>query len=277
MWVDRKHLFIGGEWVTPASNARIDVINATSEESLGSVPEASSRDVDRAITAARRALDSGWRSSAPSERAAALSRFADTLERRAPEIARAVSVQNGMPLSLSEQFEGGYAVALARYYGSLAGELRVEERRRSPLGFDTLVRRDPIGVVGAIVPWNYPVVLTLTKLAPALASGCTIVIKPSPGTVIDGFIPYGDEDEAVAIANDSDYGLGGTVWSKDQERATQIARRVATGTIGVNGYVIDFAAPFGGVKQSGLGREFGHEALAGYQQLKSLYLPGSTG
>jgi aldehyde dehydrogenase (NAD+) len=82
---------------------------------------------------------------------------------------------------------------------------------------------------------------------------------------------------AVAIANDSDYGLGGTVWSKDQERATQIARRVATGTIGVNGYVIDLAAPFGGIKQSGLGREFGPEALAGYQQLKSVYLPGYTG
>jgi acyl-CoA reductase-like NAD-dependent aldehyde dehydrogenase len=119
MWVDRKHLFIGGEWVTPASNARIDVINATSEESLGSVPEASPQDVDRAVTAARRALDSGWRTSAPSERAAALSRFADALEKRAPEIARAVRVQNGMPLSLSEQFEGGYAVALARYYGWL--------------------------------------------------------------------------------------------------------------------------------------------------------------
>jgi geranial dehydrogenase len=104
MWVDRKHLFIGGEWVTPASSSRIDVINATSEESAGSVPEASSQDVDRAVTAARHALDSGWRTSAPSERAAALSRFADALEKRAPEIAHAVSVQNGTPLSLSEQF-----------------------------------------------------------------------------------------------------------------------------------------------------------------------------
>src|ERR1700736_6564895 len=108
MWVDRKHLFIGGEWVTPASNARIDVINATSEGGLGRVPGASSQDVDRAIPAARRAPASGWRPSAPPERAAALGRVADALERRAPEIARAVSVQNGMPLSLSEQFEGGY-------------------------------------------------------------------------------------------------------------------------------------------------------------------------
>jgi len=479
MLVDRRYLFIGGEWVAPASTARINVINAATEASLGSVPEASFADVDRAVTAARNAFDGGWSTSGASERAAALARFADALEKRSPEIVRAVSAQNGMPLSLSEQFEGGYAVALARYYGSLAAEMRVEDRRRSPLGFDTLVRRDPIGVVGAIVPWNYPVVLCLTKLAPALAAGCTIVIKPSPGTVIDAFlladaaeeaglpkgvvnwvpgdrdvgqylvthkgidkvaftgstaagrwigetcgrmlrpvslelggksaaiilddadlttvvqglhfaslanngqtcaactrilapegrypevvdalrtmvsalvvgdpldhatqvgplassahrdrveayiakgradgarvvigggrpkqqargwfvsptvfadvdnrstiareeifgpvlavIPYRDDDDAVAIANDSDFGLGGTVWSKDAGRATQIARRVATGTIGVNGYVIDFAAPFGGVKQSGLGREFGPEALSAYQQLKSIYLPG---
>jgi acyl-CoA reductase-like NAD-dependent aldehyde dehydrogenase len=107
MWVDRKHLFIGGEWVSPASSARIDVINATSEETLCSVPEAGSQDVDRAVSVARHALDSGWRASTPSERGAALSQFADALEKRAPEIARAVTMQNGMPLSLSEQFEGG--------------------------------------------------------------------------------------------------------------------------------------------------------------------------
>ena len=87
-------------------------------------------------------------------------------------------------------------------------------------------------------------------------------------------IKYDSDDEAVKIANDSDYGLGGTVWSSDPDRAIRVARQVQTGTIGVNGYVIDLNAPFGGVKASGLGREFGPEALAGYQQLKSIYLPG---
>jgi geranial dehydrogenase len=86
-------------------------------------------------------------------------------------------------------------------------------------------------------------------------------------------IKYRDEDEAVKIANDSEYGLGGTVWSSDSKRAQKIARRVQTGTIGVNGYVIDLAAPFGGIKASGLGRELGPESLAAYQQIKSVYLP----
>jgi geranial dehydrogenase len=86
-------------------------------------------------------------------------------------------------------------------------------------------------------------------------------------------IRYGSEDEAIAIANDSDYGLGGTVWSSDNDRAIDVARRVITGTVGINGYVIDMNAPFGGVKNSGIGREFGPEAIAAYQQLKSVYLP----
>ncbi|WP_217574999.1 aldehyde dehydrogenase family protein, partial [Streptomyces sp. GbtcB7] len=85
-------------------------------------------------------------------------------------------------------------------------------------------------------------------------------------------IPYGDTDEAVRIANDSDYGLGGTVWTADPDRGAQVARRIHTGTIGVNGYLPDTAAPFGGVRASGLGRELGPEGLAAYQQLKSIYL-----
>jgi geranial dehydrogenase len=87
-------------------------------------------------------------------------------------------------------------------------------------------------------------------------------------------IPYDGEDEAVKIANDSEYGLGGTVWSADVEHATQVARRIASGTVGINGYLPDLNAPFGGVKASGLGRELGPESLASYQQLKSTYLPG---
>ena len=85
-------------------------------------------------------------------------------------------------------------------------------------------------------------------------------------------IPYRDEEEAIQIANDSEYGLAGTVWSADSTRAQQVARRVQTGTIGINGYGLDPAAPFGGVKASGLGREMGPESLAEYQLLKSIYL-----
>ncbi|MEU1274598.1 aldehyde dehydrogenase family protein, partial [Streptomyces sp. NPDC005799] len=84
-------------------------------------------------------------------------------------------------------------------------------------------------------------------------------------------LPYDDVDDAVRIANDSDYGLGGTVWSADKDRALDVARRVQTGSIGVNGYALDLGAPFGGVKASGLGRELGPEGLAAYQQFKSIY------
>jgi aldehyde dehydrogenase (NAD+) len=86
-------------------------------------------------------------------------------------------------------------------------------------------------------------------------------------------IGYDDVDHAVAIANDSDYGLGGSVWTADPERGLDVARRVQTGSIGVNGYALDPGSPFGGVKASGMGRELGPEGLAAFQQLKSIYLP----
>jgi geranial dehydrogenase len=476
--VHHKSFFIDGTWTAPASSKRIDVIGANDGAVIGSVPDGSEADIDRAVAAARRALDGGWGETTPAQRADYLSRFAAALEKRGERLSRAVSIQNGMPLALSEQLEGAYVVGLLRYYSALAGALVVEERRPSPMGFDTLIRKGPVGVVGGIVPWNFPVVLSMMKIGPALATGCTIVLKPSPGTVLDCYvvaeaaeeagipagvinwvpggrelgaylvshpgvdkvaftgstgagrkvaevcgrllrpvslelggksaaiilddakmedvlpglhfasfgnngqicalssrilapasrydevvealaglasslkvgssldkstqigplasqehrarvegyiakgksearlvvgggrpkgvgdgwfveptifadvsnkatiaqeeifgpvlavIKYRDEDEAVKIANDSEYGLGGTVWSSDSKRAQAVARRVQTGTIGVNGYMIDIASPFGGIKASGLGRELGPESLAAYQQIKSIYLPG---
>jgi acyl-CoA reductase-like NAD-dependent aldehyde dehydrogenase len=84
-------------------------------------------------------------------------------------------------------------------------------------------------------------------------------------------ISYADEDDAIALANDSDYGLGGSVWSADPDRARRVARRVRTGTVGINGYLPDPAGPWGGVKSSGLGRELGPGAITAYQNLKTLY------
>jgi geranial dehydrogenase len=97
-------------------------------------------------------------------------------------------MQNGMPYQISSQFENAYAVGMLRYYGALAQGLVVEERRPSPMGFDSLIRREPTGVVAGIVPWNYPVTLSVTKIGPVLAAGCTLVLKPSPGTPLDCFI-----------------------------------------------------------------------------------------
>lgn len=479
MSTNHQSFFIDGKWTVPATSNRIQVVSANTEEILGSVPEGSEADIDRAVAAARRAFTQGeWANSTPADRSAALNRFADALEKRIPLMAQTVSAQNGMPINISEQLEAGYVVALVRYYAGLAATLQLEESRPSPLGSTTLVRREPIGVIGAIVPWNFPIILSMMKIGPALAAGCTMVLKPSPETVLDCYliaeaaeeaklppgvlnwvpggrelgaylvshpgidkvaftgstnagraiaqacgkllrpvslelggksaaivlpdanldavtggllsafmlnngqacfsctrvlapasrykevvdaiggavgsfvvgnaldratqvgpmassvhrgrvesyiakgkteatlvtgggrpagldkgwyvqptvfadvdnsatiareeifgpvlsiIKYNDEEEAIRIANESEYGLGGTVWSTDIEHATQVARRVQTGSIGINGYLPDLNAPFGGVKASGLGREMGPESIGGYLQYKSIYLLG---
>jgi aldehyde dehydrogenase (NAD+) len=480
MQVSYDSLFIGGEWVRPSSTARIDVTSSSTEEHIGSVPEAAEADVDAAVAAARRAFDDpdGWSQWEPSARAAALARLAAELETRAEEMAHRVSAQNGMPISIATMLEGGFPVIVLRYIAGLLEGASFEEERPGFLGGTNIVRREPIGVVGAIVPWNYPQTLAAFKYAPALAAGCTIVMKPSPETVLDAFllaeavaaagipdgvvsivpggrelgaylvehrdvdkvaftgstaagrrvaeacgrllrpvtlelggksaaivlddadldlakigndlfaatlvnngqtcylgtrvlaprsrydevvdtmaafassltvgnaldpatqigpmasqthrdrvegyvakgnsdgarlvvgggrprdlergwfveptvfadvdnastiaqeeifgpvlsvIAYGDVDDAIRIANDSDFGLGGSVWTTDPERGKDVARRVRTGTIGINKYLPDPGAPFGGVKASGIGRELGPDAIGAYQQFKSIY------
>jgi acyl-CoA reductase-like NAD-dependent aldehyde dehydrogenase len=472
-------LFVGGEWTEPAGSGRITVRSASTEEVIGSVPEASEADVELAVEHARRAFDDpgGWATWEPNRRAEAIMRFAGALDDRADETSRFVSAQNGMPITVAEALEGVFPAALLRYYAGLVRTAPSEERRSGFLGGETIVTREPVGVVAAIVPWNFPQSLAFFKLAPALAAGATVVVKPSPETVLDSFvlaeaieeaqippgvvnvvpagrkvgaylvshpevdkvaftgstsagraiaetcgrllrpvtlelggksaaivlddaelgdnveqlvgatllnngqtcflgtrilaprsrydeivelfvavaraltvgdaldpstalgpmaserqrdrvesyivkgkndgarlvtgggrpahlergwfveptvfsevdnrsaiaqeeifgpvlsiIAYRDVDEAVQIANASDYGLGGSVWSADPDRAMQIARQVKTGTVGINHYLPDPAAPFGGVKASGIGRELGPEGLAAYQNLKSIYV-----
>ena len=478
--IDYATLFIGGTWVKPSSNAVIKITSASSEQLIGTVPEAQNADVDAAVAAARRAFDEpgGWASWEPARRAAALERLAVELEKRSEEMAQRVSAQNGMPISIARQLEGGFPMVVIRYMAKLAGTLAFEESRPHLLGGTTIVRREPIGVVGAVAPWNYPQTLAAFKYAPAMAAGCTMVLKPSPETLLDAFllaeaiaaadippgvinivpggrelgaylvqhpdidkvaftgstaagrniaevcgrllrpvtlelggksaaivlddasldltkigtelfgatllnngqtcylgtrvlaprsrykdvvdmlaafagslvvgdaldaktqigpmaskthrdrvegyiakgksegarlvagggrpkqlgrgwfvqptifadvdnratiareeifgpvlsvIPYDDVDDAIRIANDSEYGLGGSVWTSDPERGKAVARRVRTGTIGINRYLPDPGAPFGGVKASGIGRELGPEAIGAYQQFKSIY------
>lgn len=478
MSIDHQQIFIGGQWVKPTSSQRANIINASTGEIIGSVPKCNNEDMDRAVAAAREALrNPAWGGLDGKGRAAHLRRFADAVEKRGDRLAQSVSLQNGMPINVADQLESAFVVGLLRYYAALAENMVAEEARPSPTGSTTLVRREPVGVVGAITPWNFPVALQIFKIAPALAAGCTIVIKPASGTVLDSYvlaeaaaeaelppgvinwvpgdrgigshlvthpgvdkvaftgstgagkiiaeecarllrpvtlelggksaaillddadldavlaslpmssilnngqacfsctrilapasrydefveaiastvgsypvgealdrntvigpmasanhrdsvqryidlgtdtarlvagggrsnkdrgffvnptvfadvdnnsriareeifgpvlsiIRYQDEDEAIRIANDSEYGLGGTVWSADREHAIALARRVETGTIGINGYMPDLNAPFGGVKNSGLGRELGPESLGAYLRYKSIYQLG---
>lgn len=475
-----ESFFIGGEWAAPSTDRTINPINASTEQPLGRVPEATEADIDAAVSAARRAFDdkSGWASWEPARRAEVMDRLADAIDNRADDIVASVSAQNGMPVSVARQLETGYPSAVLRYYVGLARNLSVAETRDGLFGGKIDVRRGPVGVVAAIVPWNFPQALSMFKIAPAMAAGCTLVIKPSPETVLDAYlfaaaveeaavpagvinivpadravgaylvshpgvdkvaftgstaagrsiaevcgrllrpvtlelggksaaivlddaeldlaeigeglfgatllnngqtcflgtrvlaprnrydevvdaftalagsltvgdaadpatqigpmataaqrervesyiakgaaegarvtvgggrpshlsrgwfvqptvfadvdnratvareeifgpvltlIAYDDVDDAVRIANDSEFGLGGTVWTSDPERGAAVAARVRTGTIGVNGYLPDPVAPFGGMKGSGLGRELGPEGLTGYLQYQSIY------
>ena len=471
-------LYLGGEWRAPAGGGATTVVSPIDETPIGQVALAAPSDVDVAVTAAREALSSpAWAGLTPGQRADLLERFADELEKTSADRAALTTIQNGMPIGVATWAEGQGVVDLLRYYISLVRTTPLEERRARVGGpGSTIVRREPVGVIGAIVPWNFPQVLTMFKLAPALAAGCTVVLKPSPETMLDAFelaaaadraglpagvlnivtggpdlgaylvahpgvdkvcftgstatgrkigevcgqllrpvtlelggksaaivlddadvttvvqglatssllnngqccflstrilapqarhdevvdalaalaggltvgdpfdadtdvgplvsqrqrervesyiqlgkdsgatlaagggrpdrdkgwfvqptvfggvgndmriareeifgpvlavIPYRDVDDAVALANDSEYGLGGTIWTSDVEKGVDVARRVESGTVGVNFYNPDYGAPFGGIKSSGLGRELGPEGLASFFQLKSIFL-----
>lgn len=471
-------LFIGGEWVPSHTDRHFDIVSASTEEVVGTAPEATPQDVDRAVLAARSAVEDpdGWAHWDSSQRAAALERFADVLQRRSGELGRLVTLQNGMPTTIAALSEAVAPANLLRYYTKLARSVPTEENRASMSGGTTVVRRIPVGVVAAIVPWNFPQTLTFFKLAPALAAGNSCVLKPAPETVLDAWliadaaaeagippgvinlvtggpavgaylvqhpdvdkvaftgstrtgrsigevcgrllrpvtlelggksatvilddadlatvvdglfpctlansgqtcmlgtrvlaprsrygevvdaltafasalpmgdpfdpqtmlgplvsdrqrdrveryiaigrkegrlvlgggrppgldkgwyvsatifsnvsneaviareeifgpvlavIPYDTDEDAISIANNSRYGLGGSVWSADPWRARAVASRIRTGTIGVNFYDIDYCSPFGGMKDSGIGRELGPEGLAAFQQLQSVYL-----
>lgn len=473
---ERPMLYIEGEWVKPRSGESVDMVEAATGGVFGAAALGGPEDIDDAVGAARRALDGPWARFSPDERAAAVGRLAAELKNRGRGTAALVTRENGMPITLSKVVNGIAPFAITGYYAELAATLGQRDERRSPTGGRTLVVRRPVGVVAAVTPWNYPQPLAIMKLAPALAAGCTVVLKPPPETALDGYvladaadaaglppgvlnvvaggretgahlishpgvdkvaftgstgagrvigeiagrllrpatlelggksvslvaddadlelfaakllevslpnngqtchaatrilaprsryaetvdavtdvvaglvvgdplepstqvgplvsaaqrdrvleyvahgrhsgarlttggsapdlpgwfadptvfvdvsnddviareeifgpvlcvIPYEDEDEAVRMANDSDFGLGGVVWSADPDHGLALAQRIDTGTVGVNHYELHINAPFGGVKSSGVGRELGPEGLDPYLVTKSIYLP----
>lgn len=185
---DRRFFFIGGKWVAPHGRNVWRSIEAATEETLGTAALADESDIDAAVQAARGALDHGpWSRTTAAERADLLDRFADALEARGTGTSRLVSQENGMPSGLSPLANVVLPVNTMRYYASMIRSMNLEEARRSAHGA-TIVRRQPVGVVAAIAPWNYPQSLAMDKVAPALAAGCTVVLKPAPETALDLYV-----------------------------------------------------------------------------------------
>ena len=471
-------LFIGGSWVQPASAERIDVISPVTEEPIASVPAGAPSDIDRAVSAARTAFEGGWAKSPMTERIGILQRLRDRLVEVGDDMAQVITAEMGCPITQSRAIQVVAPLGTIDAHLELARTYPFREIRRSPGGATALVVREPVGVVGAIIPWNVPLGIAVSKIVPAILTGCTVVLKPAPeaplspyflaelldeiglppgvvnvvpggretgeylvthpgvdkvtftgssaagrriaslcgqdlrrvnlelggksaavvlddadldtavealrlgsfrnsgqictlktrvlvsqrrhddlvdrlvdlvasmppgdptdpttqigpmvtarqrdvvenyiesarhqgakaavgggrpkgvekgwyveptvftGVISDmriaqeeifgpvlSVIAYADEDEAIAIANDSNFGLNGAVFSTDLEHGLQIAERIRTGTVEINGSPAGVNAPMGGVKASGIGRENGPEGLAPYTEPKAIGLP----
>jgi acyl-CoA reductase-like NAD-dependent aldehyde dehydrogenase len=178
----KDKVFIGGEWVEPRGSETIEVINSTTEEAMGTIPACAPEDADRAVAAAREAFDS-WSRTSREERAGYLSAIAAGLGERSEEIAATIAQELGMPLTLSKIIQAGLPIAQFAAMPTLMEEVRWEEE----IG-NSRVLREPVGVLGAITPWNYPLNQIAAKVAPALAAGCTVVLKPSEVVPLNAFI-----------------------------------------------------------------------------------------
>lgn len=192
----RREFFIDGQWTTPAAKEQFDVISPSTEEVVGQVPLATTADIDGAVAAARRAFDDGpWPRLSPDERADLLTRIAGILRKRDTEIAGVAVDEMGCAISQATAAQTGMLAPLFDYYAELIRSYPFERRidAGDRLG---LVTNEPVGVVAAIVPWNAPVTLAVWKTAPALAAGCTVVLKPPPEAPLSNYILA----EAVAEA-----------------------------------------------------------------------------
>src|SRR4051794_838356 len=182
---DFDKLLIGGEWVAPSSDQRIEVRYPATLAVVGSVPEALEADVDAAVAAARQAFDHGpWPQTPPSERAAVLKRFAELLTSRIDDVSGIITSEMGAPSATVQMMMWTPAQAVLGVYDGLAETFPWEETRNGLFG-ESRVRREPVGVVAAIIPWNVPLFIAINKLVPALLAGCTVVLKPAPETPID--------------------------------------------------------------------------------------------
>ena len=178
----RDQLYIGGKWVKPAGTGTLDVTNSSTEEVMARIPDGTPADVDRAVAAAKAAFPA-WSQTPVAERAAMLQKLSAGLAARMDEIGMLVAQEVGMPLPMAKQIQAGLPTMVMGSYAKLVGEFEYEEK----VG-NSIVVREPVGVVGCITPWNYPLHQVVAKVAPAIAAGCTVVLKPSEVAPLTAFV-----------------------------------------------------------------------------------------
>ena len=185
---DRDTLWIGGDWVPSDGGGTIEVISPHTEQVIATVPEASNADIDQAVVAARNALETGpWATMDPAGRGEILADLTAGLGARAEDLAQTITAEMGSPIMFSHLGQVGATLMVADYYANLVKDFAFEEERQGMMS-SVLVRREPVGVVGAIVPWNVPLYVTMLKLAPALAAGATMVLKPAPESPLSAYL-----------------------------------------------------------------------------------------
>jgi aldehyde dehydrogenase (NAD+) len=178
-----EHFYIDGQWQKPSATETIDVHSASTEEVIGRVPKGTAADVERAVAAARRAFDSGWALTSTAERADWLRKLSSALESRVQDVASTISQEVGMPIRMSTPVQAQLPVNITRGYADVITSIDLEEQ----VG-NSIVLREPFGVVGMITPWNYPLHQIMAKVAPALAAGCTMVLKPSEIAPLNSYL-----------------------------------------------------------------------------------------
>jgi len=179
-------LFIGGEWIESSGGATIPIVDPSTGREVGRFVDATEADVDRAVAAARLAFDDGrWTGLPPIARERMINKLADLIERHAAEFAELEAIDNGKPASIAGAVDIPGAIGMLRYMAGWATKLggeAIDPMGAPPGSFHAYVRREPIGVAAQIVPWNFPLLMAALKIAPALAAGCTMILKPAEQT-----------------------------------------------------------------------------------------------
>src|SRR5579884_165009 len=174
----RYEMFIDGKWQAGAGGEMQAVVNPSTGETIAEVPKGTEADVDRAVQAAKKAFENDWYDTTPAERSSMLLKLANSIEDHAEELSALESVNVGKPKDIAD-FDIEFAVDNVRFFAGACRALPGSTTGEYARGFTSMIRREPVGVVGSIAPWNYPLMMAIWKIGPALAAGNTVVLKPS--------------------------------------------------------------------------------------------------